>query len=56
MLHYWHKKQSTSFKVHDNIYDHEQCHEVQAQAVSYTTGVPAMIGAEVVSNGQAQGI
>jgi len=28
-----------------NICDHEQCYrEVKAQAVSYTTGVPAMIG------------
>jgi len=29
-----------------NISDHESCYkEVQSQAVSYTTGVPAMIGA-----------
>lgn len=32
-----------------NICDHAQCHqEVGAQAVSYTTGVPAMIGARVM--------
>ena len=32
-----------------NVCDHEVCHtEVQAQAVSYTTGVPAMIGAKMI--------
>ena len=39
-----------------NICDHEQCHhEVQAQAVSYTTGVPAMIGAEMIVSKQWTG-
>ena len=33
-----------------NICDHEECYrEVNAQAVSYTTGVPAMIGAMMVA-------
>jgi saccharopine dehydrogenase (NAD+, L-lysine-forming) len=31
------------------ICDHEQCYsEVQSQAISYTTGVPAMIGAKMM--------
>ncbi|NLM67471.1 MAG: saccharopine dehydrogenase family protein [Enterococcus sp.] len=35
-----------------NICDHEACYrEVGSQAVSYTTGVPAMIGAMMVVNG-----
>jgi saccharopine dehydrogenase (NAD+, L-lysine forming) len=35
-----------------NICDHAQCYkEVQAQAVSHTTGVPAMIGAMMVLKG-----
>ena len=35
-----------------NICDHEKCYrEVKAQAVSYTTGVPAMIGAMLVMRG-----
>ncbi len=35
-----------------NICDHEACYkEVGSQAVSYTTGVPAMIGAMLVMNG-----
>ncbi|MCL2082962.1 MAG: saccharopine dehydrogenase family protein [Oscillospiraceae bacterium] len=35
-----------------NICDHQQCfRETGAQAVSYTTGVPAMIGAMLVMNG-----
>ena len=39
-----------------NICDHETCfREVQAQAVSYTTGVPAMIGALLVLKGIWQG-
>ena len=34
-----------------NICDHEQCYnEVKSQAVSYTTGVPAMIGAKLLLN------
>lgn len=39
-----------------NICDHEQCYkEVRSQAVSYTTGVPAMIGAMMMLTGQWQG-
>lgn len=35
-----------------NVCDHEECYkEVGSQAVSYTTGVPAMIGAMLVVNG-----
>ncbi len=36
-----------------NICDHEQCYaEVKSQAISYTTGVPAMIGAKLMLTGQ----
>jgi hypothetical protein len=36
-----------------NVCDHEECyHEVGSQAISYTTGVPAMIGAEMVLTGK----
>jgi len=39
-----------------NICDHEQCfQEVGSQAVSYTTGVPAMIGALLMLTGVWQG-
>jgi saccharopine dehydrogenase (NAD+, L-lysine-forming) len=39
-----------------NICDHEQCYkEVGAQAVSYTTGVPAMIGALLMLTGAWKG-
>lgn len=39
-----------------NICDHEKCYkEVQSQAVSYTTGVPAMIGAMLMLTGQWRG-
>lgn len=32
-----------------NICDHQECYrEVQSQAISYTTGVPAMIGAKLI--------
>ena len=35
-----------------NVCDHEECHkEVGSQAVAYTTGVPAMIGAMLVMQG-----
>jgi saccharopine dehydrogenase (NAD+, L-lysine-forming) len=35
-----------------NICDHQECFkEVGSQAISYTTGVPAMIGAMLVSTG-----
>ena len=36
-----------------NVCDHQECYrEVESQAVSYTTGVPAMIGAMMVVTGQ----
>lgn len=36
-----------------NICDHESCYqEVQSQAISYTTGVPAMIGAKMILEGK----
>jgi saccharopine dehydrogenase (NAD+, L-lysine-forming) len=36
-----------------NICDHEACYaEVESQAISYTTGVPAMIGAKMMIEGQ----
>jgi saccharopine dehydrogenase (NAD+, L-lysine-forming) len=36
-----------------NVSDHQSCYrEVNAQAVSYTTGVPAMIGAKQMLTGQ----
>ncbi|MDF2943721.1 MAG: saccharopine dehydrogenase family protein [Herbinix sp.] len=36
-----------------NVCDHEECYrEVGSQAISYTTGVPAMIGAMMVLTGQ----
>ena len=41
------------------VSDHEQCYkEVKSQAVSYTTGVPAMIGAKLMLEGRwsAQGV
>ena len=35
-----------------NVCDHQECYrEVGSQAISYTTGVPAMIGASLVMNG-----
>jgi len=35
------------------VCDHAECYrEVQAQAVSYTTGVPAMIGAAMMLTGK----
>lgn len=35
-----------------NICDHQECYkEVGSQAISYTTGVPAMIGAMMIMNG-----
>ena len=35
-----------------NICDHQKCYkETLSQAVSYTTGVPAMIGAKLLYNG-----
>ena len=39
-----------------NVCDHEECYrEVNAQAISYTTGVPAMIGAMMVATGTWKG-
>lgn len=39
-----------------NVCDHEQCYrEVESQAISYTTGVPAMIGAMLIMNGTWKG-
>ena len=39
-----------------NICDHAECYkEVNAQAVSYTTGVPAMIGAKLMLSGAWRG-
>ena len=36
-----------------NICDHQQCYkEVGSQAISYTTGVPAMIGAKMILQGK----
>ena len=36
-----------------NICDHQACYaEVQSQAISYTTGVPAMIGAKMILEGK----
>jgi saccharopine dehydrogenase (NAD+, L-lysine-forming) len=38
--------------IHNNC-DHESCYrEVKAQAISYTTGVPAMIGAKMILEGR----
>jgi saccharopine dehydrogenase (NAD+, L-lysine-forming) len=38
-----------------NVCDHQECYrEVGSQAISYTTGVPAMIGAMLVVSGQWQ--
>ena len=35
-----------------NVKDHQDCYgEVQSQAISYTTGVPAMIGAKMILQG-----
>ncbi len=39
-----------------NICDHEQCYkEVNSQAISYTTGVPAAVGAIMMATGQWHG-
>ena len=46
-----HESQARSVYLY-NICDHEACFaEVGSQAVSYTTGVPAMIGAALMLNG-----
>ncbi len=39
-----------------NVCDHAECYrEVKAQAISYTTGVPAMIGAKMILTGKWRG-
>lgn len=39
-----------------NVCDHAECYkELKAQAVSYTTGVPAMIGAKMILEGKWKG-
>ncbi|MCR8700139.1 saccharopine dehydrogenase family protein [Campylobacter ureolyticus] len=39
-----------------NVCDHEECYkETGAQGVSYTTGVPAMIGAKMIAQGKWSG-
>ncbi|MDY2607178.1 MAG: saccharopine dehydrogenase C-terminal domain-containing protein, partial [Lachnospiraceae bacterium] len=39
-----------------NICDHQECYkEVGSQAISYTTGVPAMIGAMLIMTGVWKG-
>jgi saccharopine dehydrogenase (NAD+, L-lysine-forming) len=39
-----------------NVCDHAECYrEVKAQAISYTTGVPAMIGAMMMMKGNWRG-
>ena len=39
-----------------NVCDHQECYkEVGSQAISYTTGVPAMIGTALVASGQWKG-
>ncbi len=39
-----------------NVCDHEECYkEVGSQAISYTTGVPAMIGAKMMCEGKWSG-
>jgi saccharopine dehydrogenase (NAD+, L-lysine-forming) len=39
-----------------NVCDHEECYrEVGSQAISYTTGVPAMIGAMMMLTGKWRG-
>jgi saccharopine dehydrogenase (NAD+, L-lysine-forming) len=45
----------TKTKLIYNVCHHQDCHaEVNAQAVSYTTGVPAMIGAKLILTGAWQ--
>jgi len=47
-------KKKTSFIY--NICDHEACYrEVKSQAISYTTGVPAAVGAELMLTGKWRG-
>lgn len=47
--------QQKTFYIY-NICDHEACYaEVGSQAISYTTGVPAMVGAKMMLEGKWQG-
>ena len=47
-------KDSLEKKIY--IYNHNDCYrEVKAQAISYTTGVPAMIGAKLMLTGEWKG-
>ena len=47
-------KKKTAFIY--NICDHEACYrEVKSQAISYTTGVPAAVGAEMILTGKWRG-
>ena len=51
-----HKRFKKITKLIYNVCQHQDCHnEVQAQAVSYTTGVPAMIGAKLMLTNTWQG-
>ena len=39
-----------------NVCDHEECYaQTEAQGVSYTTGVPAMIGAKMIAQNKWSG-
>ncbi|MEM7236063.1 MAG: saccharopine dehydrogenase C-terminal domain-containing protein, partial [Planctomycetota bacterium] len=50
------KNGETKRKYIYNVCDHAECYrEVGAQAVSYTTGVPAMIGAKLMLDGTWRG-
>ena len=51
-----HMGEKKSLFLYNNC-DHEQCYEeVGSQAVSYTTGVPAMIGAKMIMEGKWEGV
>ena len=48
---YWKKNDKEKTFYTFNICDHEECFkEVNSQAISYTTGVPAMIGSILILN------
>jgi saccharopine dehydrogenase (NAD+, L-lysine-forming) len=50
------KDGKTAQKYIYNVCDHAECYqEVSSQAISYTTGVPAMIGAKLMLTGAWQG-
>ena len=49
----WMKDGKTITRYIYNICDHEACYkEVQSQAISYTTGVPAVVGAIMMLTGK----